>query len=60
MDFGIKLGWKAIMKPLFPKSIPGDLLALVHLSNGFTVRDDAPNLKVSVLILFLSQDEPRF
>ncbi|EGF98545.1 uncharacterized protein MELLADRAFT_79679 [Melampsora larici-populina 98AG31] len=29
MDFSIKLGWKAIMKPLFPKSVPGDLLALV-------------------------------
>jgi fatty acid synthase subunit alpha len=46
MDFGIKLGWKAIMKPLFPKSIPGDLLALVHLSNRFDMRDRAPRLKV--------------
>ncbi|POW22597.1 hypothetical protein PSHT_01078 [Puccinia striiformis] len=46
MDFGIKLGWKAIMKPLFPKSIPGDLLALVHLSNRFDMRDRAPKLKV--------------
>ncbi|KNZ45529.1 fatty acid synthase subunit beta [Puccinia sorghi] len=25
MDFGIKSGWKAIMKSLFPKSIPGNL-----------------------------------
>lgn len=46
MDFGIKLGWKAIMKPLFPKSVPGDLLALVHLSNRFEMKDRAPKLKV--------------
>lgn len=51
MDFGIKLGWKAIMKPLFPKSVPGDLLALVHLSNGFTVRDRAPQLKVGDVVV---------
>lgn len=52
MDFGIKLGWKAIMKCLFPKSIPGDLLALVHLSNGFTIRDQAPKLKVLPFLSF--------
>ncbi|KAI9620718.1 hypothetical protein KEM48_008068 [Puccinia striiformis f. sp. tritici PST-130] len=52
MDFGIKLGWKAIMKPLFPKSIPGDLLALVHLSNRFDMRDRAPKLKISAQCLF--------
>jgi len=45
IDFGIKSGWKAIMKPLFPKSIPGDLLALVRLSNQFDMRDKAPKLK---------------
>jgi fatty acid synthase subunit alpha len=50
MDFGIKLGWKAIMKPLFPKSIAGDLLALVHLSNRFDMRDKAPKLKVIISI----------
>lgn len=49
MDFGIKLGWTAIMKPLFPSNVPGDLLKLVHLSNAFKVRDGAPKLKVRVL-----------
>ena len=60
MDFGIKLGWKAIMKPLFPKSIPGDLLALVHLSNRFDMRDKAPKLKVSKSALFAYDCWPRF
>lgn len=50
MDFGIKLGWKAIMKPLFPKSVPGDLLALVHLSNRFDMRDRAPKLRVNDIV----------
>ncbi|KNZ60477.1 fatty acid synthase subunit beta [Puccinia sorghi] len=39
-------GWKVIMKHLFPKSIPGDLLARAHLSNRFDMRDKAPKLKV--------------
>ncbi|KAG0147001.1 hypothetical protein CROQUDRAFT_91978 [Cronartium quercuum f. sp. fusiforme G11] len=51
MDFAIKLGWKAIMKPLFPKSVPGDLLTLVHLSNGFSLRDRAPQLKVGDVVV---------
>ncbi|KNZ54843.1 elongation factor EF-2, partial [Puccinia sorghi] len=46
MDFGIKLRWKVIMKHLFPKSIPGDLLSWAHLSNWFDMRDKAPKLKV--------------
>ena len=35
MDFAIVVGWKAILKPIFPRVIDGDLLRLVHLSNGF-------------------------
>lgn len=35
MDFAIVVGWKAITKPIFPREIDGDLLKLVHLSNGF-------------------------
>ncbi|KAF7310888.1 Fatty acid synthase [Mycena chlorophos] len=35
MDFAIVTGWQAIMKSIFPASIDGDLLRLVHLSNGF-------------------------
>ncbi|KAG8889684.1 3-oxoacyl-[acyl-carrier-protein] synthase [Tulasnella sp. 332] len=35
MDFAIVTGWQAIMKAIFPASIDGDLLKLVHLSNGF-------------------------
>ncbi|MBW0470433.1 hypothetical protein O181_010148 [Austropuccinia psidii MF-1] len=50
MDFGIKLGWKAIMKALFPKFLPGDLLALVHLRNRFEIRLNAPRLSVGNLV----------
>jgi fatty acid synthase subunit beta, fungi type len=35
MDFAIVVGWKAITKPIFPREVDGDLLKLVHLSNGF-------------------------
>jgi fatty acid synthase subunit alpha len=35
MDFAIVTGWQAIMKGIFPSAIDGDLLKLVHLSNGF-------------------------
>jgi len=46
MDFAIKLGWKSMMKGIFPKSIDGDLLKLLHLSNGFSYLPGAPVLKV--------------
>jgi len=46
MDFAIVLGWKAITKPIFPRSIDGDLLKLVHLSNGFRMLPGAQPLKV--------------
>jgi len=45
MDFAIVVGWKAIIKPIFPRSIDGDLLKLVHLSNGFRMIPGASPLK---------------
>ncbi|PLN75314.1 fatty acid synthase beta subunit dehydratase [Aspergillus taichungensis] len=46
MDFAIVAGWKAITKPIFPRTIDGDLLRLVHLSNGFKMVPGAQPLKV--------------
>ncbi|KAL2001695.1 hypothetical protein VTN02DRAFT_1387 [Thermoascus thermophilus] len=46
MDFAIVVGWKAITKPIFPRTIDGDLLKLVHLSNGFRMVPGAEPLKV--------------
>ncbi|KAI5360752.1 Putative Acyl transferase domain superfamily, maoC-like dehydratase domain, fatty acid synthase [Septoria linicola] len=45
MDFAIVVGWKAITKPIFPRTIDGDLLKLVHLSNGFRMIPGAAPLK---------------
>ena len=45
MDFAIVVGWKAITKPIFPRAIDGDLLKLVHLSNGFRMVPGAEPLK---------------
>lgn len=45
MDFAIVVGWKAITKPIFPRQIDGDLLKLVHLSNGFRMIPGAAPLK---------------
>ena len=45
MDFAIVVGWKAIMKPIFLRTIDGDLLKLVHLSNGFRMLPGAEPLK---------------
>ncbi|KAF2687098.1 beta subunit of fatty acid synthase [Lentithecium fluviatile CBS 122367] len=45
MDFAIVVGWKAITKPIFPRAIDGDLLKLVHLSNGFRMLSGAEPLK---------------
>ncbi|KAG9690897.1 beta subunit of fatty acid synthase, partial [Aureobasidium melanogenum] len=45
MDFAIVVGWKAITKPIFPRKIDGDLLKLVHLSNGFRMIPGAAPLK---------------
>ncbi|TIB03399.1 hypothetical protein E3P94_00662 [Wallemia ichthyophaga] len=46
MDFAIVTGWQAIMKSIFPKEIDGDLLKLVHLSNGFKMVDGARPIAV--------------
>lgn len=46
MDFAIVAGWQAITKPIFPRVIDGDLLKLVHLSNGFRMVPGAEPLKV--------------
>ncbi|PWY85638.1 fatty acid synthase beta subunit [Aspergillus eucalypticola CBS 122712] len=46
MDFAIVAGWQAITKPIFPRTIDGDLLKLVHLSNGFKMVPGAQPLKV--------------
>jgi len=45
MDFAIVVGWKAITKPIFPRKIDGDLLKLVHLSNGFRMIPGAAPMK---------------
>ncbi|KAI0033531.1 fatty acid synthase [Vararia minispora EC-137] len=45
MDFAIVTGWQAIMKSIFPSTIDGDLLKLVHLSNGFKVIPGARTLQ---------------
>ncbi|KAH7913599.1 hypothetical protein BJ138DRAFT_606981 [Hygrophoropsis aurantiaca] len=45
MDFAIVTGWQAIMKAIFPSTIDGDLLKLVHLSNGFRLVEGAKPLK---------------
>ncbi|KAG6813968.1 hypothetical protein H0H92_005223, partial [Tricholoma furcatifolium] len=46
MDFAIVTGWKAIMKSIFPADIDGDLLKLVHMSNGFRMVHGARPLQV--------------
>ena len=45
MDYAIVTGWQAIMKAVFPSSIDGDLLKLVHLFNGFKMILGAGPLK---------------
>eukprot|EP01062_Namystynia_karyoxenos_P028436 TRINITY_DN21550_c0_g1_i1.p1 TRINITY_DN21550_c0_g1~~TRINITY_DN21550_c0_g1_i1.p1 ORF type:complete len:4167 (+),score=1617.38 TRINITY_DN21550_c0_g1_i1:129-12503(+) len=35
MDVAIVAGWRATVRALFPRSVDGDLLSLVHLENGF-------------------------
>ena len=45
MDFAIVIGWKAITKPIFPRAVDGDLLKLVHLSNGFRMVPGAEMIK---------------
>ena len=44
MDFAIKAAWKGMMMPLF--LVEGNLLDLVHLSNGFRMLPNAKQLQV--------------
>ena len=41
MDFAIVAAWKPLIQPLFSRDVQGDLLKLVHLSNGFRMIADA-------------------
>lgn len=45
MDFAIVVGWKAIMMAIFPQTVDGDLLKLVHLSNGYRMIPGAEPLQ---------------
>ncbi|KAM3087622.1 beta subunit of fatty acid synthetase [Clarireedia jacksonii] len=55
MDFAIVVGWKAITKPIFPRTIDGDLLKLVHLSNGFRMIPGADPLKKGDVVATTAQ-----
>ncbi|SCU77616.1 LAMI_0A01750g1_1 [Lachancea mirantina] len=35
MDFAIVVGWRVIIKAIFPQSVDGDLLKLVHMANAY-------------------------
>ena len=50
LDFAIVVGWEAMMKAIFPKAINGEFLNLVHLSNKFTLINDAKPLSSFDLI----------
>ncbi|KAL8788551.1 MAG: hypothetical protein Q9213_001624 [Squamulea squamosa] len=52
MDFAVKVAWKAIMMPLFV--VEGNLLDLVHLSNGFRMVDTAQPLRVGDVLRSIS------
>lgn len=45
MDFAIVLGWRAIIRAIFPEVVDGDLLKLVHLSNGFSMNSGVEALR---------------
>ncbi|KAI0514857.1 fatty acid synthase beta subunit dehydratase [Xylaria bambusicola] len=55
MDFAIVVGWKAITKPIFPRKIDGDLLKLVHLSNGFRMMPGADPLQKGDIVKTTAQ-----
>ena len=50
MDFAIVVGWRAIIKAIFPETVDGDLLKLVHLSNGYQMLPGAKPLKEGDII----------
>ncbi|PVU98003.1 hypothetical protein BB559_001847, partial [Furculomyces boomerangus] len=45
MDYAIKLGWVPICQAMLPKFIDGNLLNLVHVSNGFQMVEGAEPFK---------------
>lgn len=45
LDFGIVVAWKALLKPIFLRTIGGNILNLVHLSNKFELVSGASPLK---------------
>lgn len=49
MDFAIITGWQAIVKSIFPVSIDGDFLKLVHLTNGFKVVPGVKTLQAGIV-----------
>ncbi|KAK9765807.1 fatty acid synthase alpha subunit Lsd1 [Basidiobolus ranarum] len=57
VDFAIVVGWRSIIKTIFPKIIDGDLLRLVHLSNGFRLIDGASLLKRGDVVDTVSEIE---
>ncbi|CCD27159.1 tetrafunctional fatty acid synthase subunit FAS1 NDAI_0J02670 [Naumovozyma dairenensis CBS 421] len=50
MDFAIVVGWRAIIKAIFPNTVDGDLLKLVHMSNGYKMISGAKPLQEGDLI----------
>lgn len=55
IDYAIVVAWKAITKPLFCKSLDGNLLDLVHLSNEFKMVPGAAPLRVGDSVLTVSR-----
>lgn len=45
MDYAIVLGWKVIVKAIFPEAVDGDMLKLVHMSNGYRLIPGAKPLQ---------------
>ncbi|HCU25280.1 MAG TPA: hypothetical protein DF383_09695, partial [Deltaproteobacteria bacterium] len=39
LDMAVVAAWKPLIKTVFPKSIDGNIFDLLHLSNGFDVKD---------------------
>lgn len=50
MDYAIVVGWRVIIKAIFPETVDGDLLKLVHLSNGYKMIPGATPLTEGDLI----------
>ncbi|KAI9473939.1 MAG: fatty acid synthase [Benjaminiella poitrasii] len=50
MDFAIVVGWKAIMKGVFPRIADGDLIRLVHAGISFRIFEGEELLKVGDVV----------